>query len=127
MKKIDNIIQETIDNFVNESIISEGTLDDIKSLLKAFKGKSNLSQDDLRKERKLKKKAEKAKKGTKKLRRTKGGGKVYYDYNDYERKHRKLAKGDTDSITDTVDQENTDIAAVARSIFPDHTEEGAQS
>lgn len=127
MKKIDNIIQETIDNFVNESIISKSTLDDIKSLLKAFKGKSNLSQDDLRKERKLKKKAEKAKKGTKKLRRTKGGGKVYYDYNDYERKHRKLAKGDTDSITDTVDQENTDIAAVARSIFPDHTEEGAQS
>jgi len=127
MKKINNIIQETIDNFVNESIISEGTLDDIKSLLKAFKNKSNLSQDDLRKERKLKKKAEKAKKGTKKLRRTKGGGKVYYDYNDYERKHRKLAKGDTDSITDTVDQENTDIAAVARSIFPDHTEEGAQS
>lgn len=127
MKKIDNIIQETIDNFVNESVISEGTLDDIKSLLKAFKRKTNLSQDDLRKERKLKKKAEKAKKGTKKLRRTKGGGKVYYDYNDYERKHRKLAKGDTDSITDTVDQENTDIAAVARSIFPDHTEEGAQS
>jgi len=127
MKKIDNIIQETIDNFVNESVISEGTLDDIKSLLKAFKGKSNLSQDDLRKERKLKKKAEKAKRGTKKLRRTKGGGKVYYDYNDYERKHRKLAKGDTDSITDTVDQENTDIAAVARNIFPDHTEEGAQS
>ena len=127
MKKIDNIIQKTIDNFVNESIISEGTLDDIKGLLKAFKNKSNLSQDDLRKERKLKKKAEKAKKGTKKLRRTKGGGKVYYDYNDYERKHRKLAKGDTDSITDTVDQENTDIAAVARDIFPDHTEEGAQS
>jgi hypothetical protein len=127
MKKIDNIIQETIDNFVNESILSEGTLDDIKGLLRAFKNKSSLSQDDLRKERKLKKKAEKAKKGTKKLRRTKGGGKVYYDYNDYERKHRKLAKGDTDSITDTVDQENTDIAAVARNIFPDHTEEGAQS
>ena len=127
MKKIDNIIQETIDNFVNESILSEGTLDDIKGLLKAIKNKSSLSQDDLRKERKLKKKAEKAKKGTKKLRRTKGGGKVYYDYNDYERKHRKLAKGDTDSITDTVDQENTDIAAVARNIFPDHTEEGAQS
>ena len=33
MKKIDNIIQETIDNFVNESIISEGTLDDIKSMI----------------------------------------------------------------------------------------------
>lgn len=127
MNKIDNIITEAIDNFVNESILSEGTLDDIKNLLKAYKGKSNLSLADLRKERRLKKKAEKAKKGSKKLRRTKGGGKVYYDYNDYERKHRKIAKGDTDSITDTVDQENTDIAAVARSIFPDHTEEGAQS
>ena len=127
MNKIDNIITEAIDNFVNESILSEGTLDDIKNLLKAYKGKTNLSLADLRKERRLKKKAEKAKKGSKKLRRTKGGGKVYYDYNDYERKHRKIAKGDTDSITDTVDQENTDIAAVARSIFPDHTEEGAQS
>ena len=127
MNKIDNIITEAIDNFVNESILSESTLGDIKNLLKAYKGKSNLSLADLRKERRLKKKAEKAKKGSKKLRRTKGGGKVYYDYNDYERKHRKIAKGDTDSITDTVDQENTDIAAVARSIFPDHTEEGAQS
>ena len=62
MKKIDNIIQKTIDNFVNESIISEGTLDDIKNLLKAFKGKSNLSQDDLRKERNSKRKLKKLRK-----------------------------------------------------------------
>ena len=52
---------------------------------------------------------------------------MYYDYNDYERKHRKISKGDSDSIKNTVDMENTDIAAVARSVFPDHTEEGAQS
>ena len=127
MNKIDNIITEAINKFVTKSLISEGTIDDIKNLLKTYKGKTSLSLSDLRKERQLKKKAEKAKKGTKKLRRTKGGGKIYYDYNDYEKKHRKLTKGDTDSITDTVDQENTDIAAVARSIFPDHTEEGAQS
>ena len=86
-----------------------------------------MPSEDLRKERKLKKKAEKEKKGTKKLRRTKNGGKIYYDYNDYERKHRKISKGDSDSIKNTVDMENTDIAAVARSVFPDHTEEGAQS
>ena len=54
MKNFNDIIQETIDNFVNESVISEGALDDIKNLLKAFKGKSNMSQDDVRKERKLK-------------------------------------------------------------------------
>ena len=127
MNKIDNIITEAIDNFVNESILSEGTIDDIKNLLKAYKGKSNLSLADLRKERKLKKKAEKEKKGTKKLRRTKNGGKVYYDYNDYERKHRKISKGDADSIRDTVDQENTDIAAVARKLLPGHTKQGSQS
>lgn len=127
MKNFDYIIQESINNFMNESIVSESPLDDIKRLLKDFKSKSNISQDEIRKKRNLKKKAEKAKKGSKKLRRTKGGGKVYYDYNDYERKHRKLAKGDVESIIDTVDQENTDIAAIARKIFPDHTEEGAQS
>ena len=30
-------------------------------------------------------------------------------------------------ITDSIDQEKTDIAAVAREVFPDHTDEGAQS
>lgn len=127
MNKIDNIITEAIDCFINESIISEGKLDDIKRLLKAFKSKKIKSIADLRKERKLKKKAEKAKKGSKKLRKTKGGGKVYYDYDDYERKHRKISKGDIDSIIDTIDQEKTNIAAIARELFPDHTEEGAQS
>lgn len=127
MNKIDNIIRESINSIISESILLESNLDDIRDLLRAFKDKSNLSQDDLRKERRLKKKAEKAKRGTKKLRKTKGGGKVYYDYNDYEKKHRKLSKGDSDSIIDTVDQENSDIAAIARKIFPDHTEEGAQS
>ena len=88
MSRIDNIIQKTISECVNREILSESVLDDIKNLLKAYKGKSNLSSEDLRKERQLKKKAEKEKKETKKFRRTKNGGKMYYDYNDYERKHR---------------------------------------
>ena len=37
MKNFNDIIQESIDNFVNESIISEGALDDIKNLLKERK------------------------------------------------------------------------------------------
>lgn len=128
MKNIDNIICEVINESIySKEVISESALDDIRDLLNDYKNKTSKSLADIRKERQLKKKAEKAKKGSKKLRRTKNGGKVYYDYNDYERKHRKISKGDTDSITDTVDQTNTDIAAVARSIFPDHTEEGAQS
>lgn len=128
MNRINNIIREVINEAIDRrEIVSEGTLDDIRSLLNDYKQKTNKSQDDIKKERTLKKKIAKEKKGSKKLRRTRNGGKIYYDYNDYERKHRKIAKGDTESIKNTVDMENTDIAAVARSIFPDHTEEGAQS
>lgn len=120
MDRIDKIINEE----VNKLLITESALDDIKSLLKGFRDRS---KEDIRKERKLRKKADKEKKGKKKIRKLAKGGSKYYDYDDYEEKHRKLSKGDTDSITDTVDQNNTDIAAVARSVFPDHTEEGAQS
>lgn len=132
MNRIDNIINEEID----KAIITEGVLDSIRNLFRKFAHKSHKKDDDekeikskeeIRKERKRKKKAEKDKKGRKKLRKLVKGGSKYYDYDDYERKHRKISKGDTDSITDTVDQNNTDIAAVARSVFPDHTEEGAQS
>lgn len=132
MDRIDNIINEEI----NKAIISEGVLDSIRSLFKAFKknnrhkkdGEGEMkTKDEIRKERKLKKKAAKDKKGRKKLRKLVNGGSKYYDYDDYEKKHRKLSKGDIDSVTDTVDQDNTDIAAVADDIFPDHTKEGAQS
>ena len=127
MDRIDNIICEVINESIDKPMLSEGALDDIKGLLKNYKNKKNKSIEDIRKERRLKKKAEKEKKGSKKLRRTKNGGKTYYDYHDYEMKHRKLGKGDSDAVRHSVDMENTDIAAVARKIFPGHTEEGAQS
>ena len=44
-----------------------------------------------------------------------------------ERKNRKISNGDADSIRRTIDTEKTNIAAVARELFPDHTDEGAQS
>lgn len=129
MDNIDIIINEVIDEqlYSGKGMITESSLDDIKNLLKAFKNKFNKSKEDKRKERKLEKKAEKEKRGTKKVRKTKNGGKTYYDYHDYERKHRKISKGDFDSIRNSIDVENTDIAAVARKIFPYHTDEGAQS
>ena len=51
----------------------------------------------------------------------------YYDYDDYEKKNKKISKGDASSISNIIDMEKTNIAAVARELFPDHTEEGAQS
>jgi hypothetical protein len=55
------------------------------------------------------------------------GGTKDYDYDDYQEKHVKVNAADYHKIADSIDQENTDIAAVAREVFPDHTDEGAQS
>jgi hypothetical protein len=128
MNNIDNIICEVINESTSKKeVINESVLSDIKNLLKKYTSKKNKSSEDERNERKLKKKLNKAKKGRRRLRRTKQGGKTYYDYDDYEKRNKKLAKGDVESVVDTVDQEKTDIAAVARDVFPKHTEEGAQS
>ena len=128
MNNIDNIIHGVItESMSNKEILTESVLNDIKNLLKKFTDKKNKSSEDERKERKLKKKLNKEKKGRKRLRRTKQGGKTYYDYDEYEKANKKLSKGDVESVVDTIDQEKTDIAAVARDVFPKHTEEGAQS
>lgn len=135
MNRMDNIINEEI----NKALITEGLLDSLRNLLRDFKLRNKKhkkddreisdkkTKEEIRQERKARKKAAKDKKGRKKLRKMVKGGSEYYDYDDYLRKHRKLSKGDIDSIIDTIDQEKTNIASVARDLFPDHTDEGAQS
>lgn len=55
------------------------------------------------------------------------GGTQEYDYNEYQRKNTKLSKSDFDKVAKSIDQDLTDIAAVARKVYPDHTDEGGQS
>lgn len=127
MDRLDNIITESI----RKVILSEES-ESLKDIFQKYYDTKNhkkkeKTKDEERKERKERKEKHKKKKGTKRLRRTVNGGKQYYDYDEYERKNRKISHGDADSVRSAVDQTNTDIAAVARSVFPDHTEEGAQS
>lgn len=112
-KKLNTIISEEIDKVINEELIQEKMgISDIASMIKNFlHGK--------------KKHAEKPKK--KKIRKLAGGGEEVYDYDDYEKKNKKISTGDANSIRQTIDTEKTNMAAVARELFPDHTEEGAQS
>lgn len=133
MNRIDKIITEEINRF----ILGEGVLDDLKSIFRDYtkkKGdKKSSSENDgeskekKREKRKKDKEREKKNKHSKRLRKTVNGGKTYYDYDDYERKNRKTSKTDADSIRNAVDQENTDIRALADDIFPNHTKNGAQS
>jgi len=60
-------------------------------------------------------------------RNKKGGGKERYSYDEYESKNIKSSAANAEQIRSRIDQENTDIAAVARKVFPGHTDEGAQS
>ena len=60
-------------------------------------------------------------------RKKKGGGKEFYSYDEYEMKNIKSSTANAEQIRTSIDQENTDIAAVARKVFPKHTDEGAQS
>lgn len=129
---INNIIQESIKMVITEKAdIPAMTLNDIRNLLKKYKGKgkNDMSKEDLRQKLKLKKKySEKnKKKGSKRTRKLKNGGKMYYDYNSYEQSNRKLSKADADSIRLSINMDTADIASIARKIFPKHTDEGAQS
>ena len=112
-KKLNTIISEEIDKVLNEELIQEKMgISDIASIIKNFlHGK--------------KKHTEKPKK--KKIRKLAGGGEEVYDYDEYEKKNKKISTGDANSIRQTIDTEKTNMAAVARELFPDHTEEGAQS
>jgi hypothetical protein len=124
--KLDRIITEEVSN-----VITEGIMDDIGKLiaktLSKLAGKKKKKNKE--KEKKSKKKWEDKEKEEKPDIRKKKvvGGTKDYDYDKYKESHRDVSKADYNKIADSIDQEKTDIAAVARIVFPDHTDEGAQS
>jgi hypothetical protein len=77
--------------------------------------------------KKYKEKLKKKREAEYRMRKKKGGGSERYNFTRYKEKNRDVAAGDYRQLADRIDQEKTDIAAVAREIFPHHTDEGAQS
>ena len=62
-----------------------------------------------------------------KRRKLKGGRNQWYDYDEYKKFKGQASQSDIKDVSSLVDQEHTDIAAVARDLYPDHTPQGAQS
>lgn len=110
MNRIDNIIEESINKVITEDFMGESHKNDVAHLIKKYLGNHKKKNRD-----------------RKKIRRLSNGRERYYDYDDYERSNGKTSAGDSSTIRNTIDTEKTNIAAVARDLFPDHTEEGAQS
>lgn len=120
-KRVNAIITEAINKVINEDFMSEFATN------KPHHHNHSDAQDLVQKYFGHTKHHKKEEAPKKKLRKRAGGGKEYYNYDDYERKNRKISNGDANSIRQTIDTEKTNMAAVARELFPDHTEEGAQS
>ena len=116
MNKIDKIINESIHTVLNEDFFGEKKKekhhdDSVGDLINHYFHKH-----------KKKKKPNK-----KKLRKMSGGRSRYYDYDEYKNSNREVSKADSSSLSQEIDMDKTNIASVARDLFPDHTEEGAQS
>jgi len=125
MVNIDKIIDESFNKVLeNRVFLNEDSLSDVKKILKSYRKKT---LDELRNKKKKEKAKHANRKGKKKVRKMAKGAKEYYDFDEYESKNKKVSQADAESIRHTIDTDNTDIAAVARSVFPKHTEEGAQS
>jgi len=114
---LNQIINEEINNTLNKKLISEESNNSFLKMIKKYFEDFPHRQKKNSKDKKNKKKV---RKGTK-------GRKDYYDYEDYERKNVKVSLGDANSIRNSIDTEKTNMAAIARELFPDHTDEGAQS
>lgn len=115
MVDIDKIISEAIDRCIAKQALNEAQKNnqEIKDLIDGYFSKHGKKEDAGKKDIRQRKLAK--------------GGKEYYNYDDYKLKNKKLATGDANLIRQTIDTEKTNMAAIARILYPDHTEEGAQS
>lgn len=113
-KNIDSIITEEINKkiMVNEDKSMKDLFAKLLKVLNKSKKKKPKKDDDEKPQMRKKKVV---------------GGTQEYDYNEYQRKNTKLSKSDFDKVARSIDQDLTDIAAVARKVYPDHTDEGGQS
>jgi hypothetical protein len=127
-RDINSIISEEIERslLLNEDNSLKTLFSDLMKFINKDKKKSGGKKKNKKKKDKDKKK--KKSDDEPQIRKKKVvGGTQNYDYTDYLSKNRKLAKSDFEKVSHSIDQDLTDIAAVARKVYPDHTDEGGQS
>ena len=101
---IDRIINEEIDKYINESIISENSFEEAKKKKK-------------KEERDVYKKGKKLRNGL----RTDFNAKMDRETNP------NLTAQDAEDLNSILDSDYINVAALAQDVYPDHTREGAQS
>ena len=100
----------------------------IDNIMKMLKGKfPHKSDRELRFDAQDIYDEEQRKKNRKLMLKQVGGAVKLVPKHDWDRNNVKSSAANAEQIRSRIDQENTDIAAVARKVFPRHTDEGAQS
>ena len=107
---INKIISEEINKFIMENVISEEIDNSINEDLFAEKSKKPINKDIAKKGKKLK-----------------NGLRADFDRKRDRETNPNLNNQDAEDISDLIDSDVINTAAVAKQLYPDHTEEGAQS
>jgi len=130
MKHINNIIQETINDYINDIII-EGVISEIskkeKQEKKAIKRLKKDVLDASKGKKKAKKHVEKAKDIAKNAKKLKNGIRTDFDVKKERETNPNLNKQDNEDLSSIIDSDLIDVAALAKRVYPDHTPQGAQS
>ena len=109
---IDRIINEEINKYINESILTENGFME-NSFVEAKKKKDK----DKDKPRDIGKKAKKLK----------NGRRGEYNFKKERETNPNLNAQDAEDISSILDSDYINVAALAQDVYPDHTREGAQS
>lgn len=125
---LENLVTEC----VNETLLEFKKGSNLAKLVRKYRGKVDKEDgEDARDyiKRLIKKYKDDKKASRKDIRKKKGKNRSFstYDYDEYKESNPDSSVGDASKLRSVVDQEKTDIAAVARDVFPDHTDQGAQS
>jgi hypothetical protein len=137
----DKIINEEIDRFINEEILSER-----KKKFKPYGEKSGLNQaigdilngkkevdkgkakyKTLKKHKKEKKSKDEPRDVGKKAKKLKNGRRGEFNFKQDRATNPNLNNQDAEDLNSLIDSDYINTAAVAHELYPDHTPEGAQS
>ena len=120
-KKISRIIEETINHYLAQNIITEKKSDKKE---KKDDDKTDAKDDE---EKKADDKAKKKKKFRKNAIKSKGGMRKDFDTEEDETYNKNVDDQEQSSVENILSNGFVNIKKVAEKLYPDHTPEGAQS
>lgn len=124
---MESIISEEIDNFINEDLMGEKKKSRInQDISDVMTGKKEINKGKI-KNKNLKNKKKKNTDIAKNGKKLRNGLRTDFDRKKDRETNPNLTNQDAEDINDIIDSDAINTAAVAKQLYPGHTDEGAQS